>query len=99
MMTLAVDGVTSSSVKPLRLIFWLGAIFLLISLAILVYVIVSLCRGDGAQGWASIMLSIWFVGGCLLMCLSVMAAYVGRIYTEGKHRPRYHVEQYLKKDE
>lgn len=99
MMTLAVDGVTSSSVKPLRLIFWLGAIFLLISLAILVYVIVSLCKGDGAQGWASIMLSIWFVGGCLLMCLSVMAAYVGRIYTEGKHRPRYHVEQYLKKDE
>lgn len=96
MMSLAVDGVTSSSVKPLRLIFWLGAVFLLISLAILAYVIVSVCRGNGAQGWASIMLSIWFVGGCLLMSLSVMAAYIGRIYTEGKHRPRYNVEQYLK---
>ena len=96
MMSLAVDGVTSSSVKPLRLIFYLGAVFLLISLAILIYVIVSLCKGNGVQGWASIMLSIWFVGGCLLICLSVMAAYIGRIYTEGKHRPRYNVEQYLK---
>ncbi len=96
MLSLAVDGVTSFSVKPLRLIFYLGAVFLLISLAILVYVIVALCKGNGVPGWASLMLSIWFVGGCMLMCLSVLAAYVGRIYTEGKHRPRYHIEKYLK---
>jgi len=96
MLSLALDAVTSFSVKPLRLIFYLGAAFLLISLVILVYVIVSLCRGNGVQGWASLMLSIWFVGGCLLMCMSVIAAYVGRIYTEGKHRPRYHIDQYLK---
>ena len=96
MMSFAIDGVTSFSVKPLRLIFDLGIIFLLISFAILIYVIVSLCKGNGVQGWASIMLSIWFVGGCLLICLSVIAAYVGRIYTEGKHRPRYNIEKYLK---
>lgn len=96
MLSFAVDGVTSFSVKPLRLIFYLGAVFLLISLAILVYVIVALCKGNGVPGWASLMLSIWFVGGCVLMCLSVMAAYIGRIYTEGKHRPRYHIEKYLK---
>ena len=96
MMSFAVDGVTSFSVKPLNLIFYLGTIFLLISLAILVYVIVSLCRGNGVQGWASLMLSIWFVGGCLLICLSVIAVYIGRIYTEGKHRPRYHIEKYVK---
>lgn len=96
MLSLAVDGVTSFSVKPLRLIFYLGALFLLISLGILVYVIVALCNGRGVQGWASIMLSIWFVGGCLLICLSIIAAYIGRIYTEGKHRPRYHIEKYLK---
>ncbi len=96
MLSFAIDGVTSFSVKPLRLIFDLGVIFLLISLIILVYVIVSLCKGNGAQGWASLMLSIWFVGGCMLICLSIIAAYIGRIYTEEKHRPRYHIEQYLK---
>ena len=96
MLSFAIDGVTSFSVKPLRLIFDLGIIFLLISFAILIYVIVSLCKGNGAQGWASIMLSIWFVGGCLLICLSIIAAYIGRIYTEGKHRPRYNIEKYLK---
>ena len=97
MLSFAVDGVTSFSVKPLRLIFLLGVVFLLISFAILAYVIVALCKGNGVQGWASIMLSIWFVGGCLLICLSILAAYIGRIYTEGKHRPRYHVEKYNKK--
>ena len=96
MMSFAVDGVTSFSVKPLNLIFYLGTVFLLISLAILVYVIVALCRGNGVQGWASLMLSIWFVGGCLLICLSIIAVYIGRIYTEGKHRPRYHIDKYVR---
>ena len=95
-LSFAIDGVTSFSVKPLRLIFDLGLIFLLISLGILVYVIVALCEGRGVQGWASLMLSIWFVGGCVLICLSIIAAYIGRIYTEEKHRPRYNIEKYLK---
>ena len=96
MLSFAIDGVTSFSVKPLRLIFDLGLIFLLISLGILIYVIVALCQGRGVQGWASLMLSIWFVGGCMLICLSIIAAYIGRIYTEEKHRPRYNIEKYLK---
>ena len=96
MLSFAIDGITSFSVKPLRLIFYLGAVFMLISLAILIYVIVALCQGRGVQGWASLMLSIWFVGGCVLICLSVIAAYIGRIFTESKHRPRYNSEKYLK---
>ena len=96
MLSFAIDGVTSFSVKPLRLIFDLGVVFLFISLAILVYVIVALCKGNGVQGWASLMLSIWFVGGCMLICLSIIAAYIGRIYTEEKHRPRYNIEKYVK---
>ena len=96
MLSFAIDGVTSFSVKPLRLIFYLGSLFLLISLGILVYVIVALCQGRGVQGWASLMLSIWFVGGCLLICLSIIAAYIGRIYTEEKHRPRFNIEKYMK---
>jgi len=95
MLTFAIDGITSFSVKPLRLIFFLGLAFLFIAFAILIYVITALCCGRGVQGWASLMLSIWFVGGCLLICLSIIAAYVGRIYTEGKHRPRYNIEQHL----
>ena len=96
MLSFAIDGVTSFSVKPLRLIFDLGLIFLLISLCILIYVIMALCQGRGVQGWSSLMLSIWFVGGCVLICLSIIAAYIGRIYTEEKHRPRYNIEKYLK---
>jgi glycosyltransferase involved in cell wall biosynthesis len=96
MLSFAIDGVTSFSIRPLRLIFDLGIIFLLISLGILVYVIVALCQGRGVQGWASLMLSIWFVGGCMLICLSIIAAYIGRIYTEDKHRPRYNIEKYQK---
>ena len=96
MLSFAIDGVTSFSVKPLRIIFDLGLIFLLISLCILIYVIVALCQGRGVQGWASLMLSIWFVGGCVLICLSIIAAYIGRIYTEEKHRPRYNIEKYIK---
>ena len=96
MLSFAIDGVTSFSVKPLRLIFDLGLIFLLISLCILIYVIVALCQGRGVQGWASLMLSIWFVGGCVLICLSIIAAYIGRIYTAEKHRPRYNIEKYIK---
>lgn len=96
MLSFAIDGVTSFSVKPLRLIFDLGLIFLLISLCILIYVIMALCQGRGVQGWASLMLSIWFVGGCVLICLSIIAAYIGRIYTEEKHRPRYNIEKYIK---
>ena len=98
MLSFAVDGITSFSVKPLRLIFYLGTLFLLISLGILVYVIVALCQGKGVPGWASLMISIWFVGGCLLVCLSIIAAYIGRIYTEGKHRPRFFIEKYIKND-
>ena len=96
MLSFAIDGITSFSVKPLRLIFDLGMLFLLISLAILIYVIVALVQGNGVQGWASLMLSIWFVGGCVLICLSIIAAYIGRIYTEEKHRPRYNIEKYIK---
>ena len=96
MLSFAVDGITSFSGKPLRLIFYLGLVFLLISLGILAYVVVSLCRGYGVQGWASLMLSIWFVGGYLLICMSVIAAYIGRIYTETKRRPRYNIEKYVK---
>jgi len=96
MLNFALDGITSFSIKPLRHIFFVGLLFILVALGIFAYVIAALVKGTQVQGWASLMISIWFVGGCVLVCLSIIAEYVGKIYMEEKGRPRYIIEQYLK---
>lgn len=95
MVGLAVDGITSFSVKPVRALIWTGLIFLLISLGILIYVICSLSRGDAVSGWASLILSVWFIGGIILLGLGIVGEYIGKIYLEVKDRPRYNIEQTL----
>ncbi len=97
MMGLAIDGITSFSVKPVRALVLLGGIFLLIALGILIYVIVALLTGKAVSGWASLMLSIWFVGGCILLGLGIVGEYIGKIYLEVKDRPRYNIEKTLLK--
>lgn len=96
MLGLALDGITSFSTRPLRLMMWLGMAFIVIALGILAYVIIAMCMGRQVAGWASLMISVWFVGGCILVCLSIMSEYVGRIFIESKQRPRYIIEDYLK---
>ena len=91
MLSLAIDGITSFSVKPIYSIIYAGGIFLVISLLIGIYVIVSLLSGNAEHGWASMMLSIWFVGGVVMLSIGVVGIYIGRIYIEVKHRPRYHI--------
>lgn len=91
MLNFAIDGITSFSVKPLRLIFLLGILFVLVALCIVIYVLLSVAAGNNYPGWASIMLSIWFVGGCILISLGIVGEYIGKIYTEVKRRPRYHI--------
>ena len=93
MLNFAVNGITSFSVKPVRLIFSLGMIFMLIALCILVYVITSYLCGNTVKGWASIILSVWFAAGAILISLGVIGEYIGNIYMEVKHRPRYFVEK------
>ncbi|MDY4811055.1 MAG: glycosyltransferase family 2 protein [Muribaculaceae bacterium] len=95
MLTLALNGITSFSVKPLYAILWLGIIFLLISLGIGVYVIYSLIVHTAVHGWASLMLSIWMVGGFILISLGVIGLYLGRIFNEVKARPLYHIARFL----
>ncbi|MDD6281358.1 MAG: glycosyltransferase family 2 protein [Bacteroidales bacterium] len=95
MLTLALNGITSFSVKPLYAILWLGIIFLLISLGIGVYVIYSLIMHTAVHGWASLMLSIWMVGGFILISLGVIGLYLGRIFNEVKARPLYHIARFL----
>lgn len=95
MLSLALDGITSFSVKPLYAILWIGLIFILISLGIGVYVIYSLIVHTAVHGWASLMLSIWLVGGFILVSLGITGLYIGKIYSETKDRPLYHVARFL----
>lgn len=97
MMGLAIDGITSFSVKPVRMLVTMGVFLLVIAMAILVYVLCALIAGKAVSGWSSIMLSIWFIGGCLLIGLGIVGEYVGKIYLEVKERPRYNIEEILQK--
>lgn len=93
MLTLAVDGVTSFSIKPVRLILLLGVIFILMSFVILIHVIICHFQQKTVAGWSSIILSLWFIGGCILSGLGIIGEYVGKIYLEVKDRPRYNIER------
>lgn len=93
MLSLAVDGITSFSVRPIHLILWAGILFFIVSLCIIVYVLRALIIGTAIAGWASIMLSIWLVGAFVLFAIGIVGVYIGKIYEEVKHRPLYHVEE------
>lgn len=95
MLSLALDGITSFSVKPLYAILYLGVAFILISLCIGVYVVYSLFAHTAVHGWASLMLSVWLVGGFILISLGAVGLYIGKIYQEVKGRPLYHIEEFL----
>ena len=91
MLSLAVDGVTSFSVKPLRLIMIMGLAFILIALGVILWALVEYVRGNTIQGWTSLLVSLWFVGGTILLALGVTGEYIGKIYKEVKHRPLYFI--------
>lgn len=96
MLSFAWDGITSFSVKPLKMITTLGFIMLFISIIMIIYTIVVKILGNTVDGWAFIMLSIWFIGGVQLVSVGLIGEYVGKIYSETKHRPRYIIERELK---
>lgn len=93
MLSFALDGITSFSVKPLRFIVYLGLFFILIALAAIVYALVSYFQGHVVPGWSSLLVSLWFIGGAILLAVGVIGEYVGKIYSEVKRRPRYFIEQ------
>lgn len=95
MLNFAIDGITSFSVKPVRMVFFLGLLFIFISSIILIWVLLAYFSHHIVRGWTSIILSIWFVGGCILMGLGIVGEYIGKIYTEVKERPRFNIEQTL----
>lgn len=98
MISFALDGITSLSIKPLRLIFSLGFVIFLISLLMLLYILISWIAGRTVPGWTSILASIWMLGGIQLLSLGVVGEYIAKIYNEAKARPRFIIEKYIKKD-
>ena len=92
MLSFAFDGITSFSIKPLRLILGLGIFILMISILIMIYALIVKLMGHTVDGWTFIIISIWFIGGLQMISIGVIGEYIGKIYNETKSRPRYIIE-------
>lgn len=95
MLSFAFDGITSFSIKPIRMILVLGLLLFLVSLVILVWGLVEKILGATVPGWTSLLFSIWMIGGIQLLCLGVIGEYIGKIYSETKRRPKYLIMETL----
>lgn len=93
MISFALDGITSFSIKPLHYITYLGVVFIMISIAVIIYALVSYFDNEAIQGWTSLLISLWFIGGCILIACGVTGEYIGKIYIETKRRPLYFIEK------
>ncbi len=98
MLSFAVDGITSCSVKPIRMITSLGTLVFTISIVMLIYFLVVWLLGHTVQGWTTIVISLWGIGGLILLSLGIIGEYVGKIYMEVKERPRFIIEKLLYKE-
>ncbi|MCI5858076.1 MAG: glycosyltransferase family 2 protein [Agathobacter sp.] len=96
MLAFAMDGITSLSIKPIRFITALGVTLFLVSIVLLIYYIIGYFAGNTIEGWATLVISIWGIGGLELLAIGVIGEYIGKIYLETKGRPRYIIEEYLK---
>ena len=93
MLNFALDGITSFSVKPLRLITAAGLVFMLSSIIAIIYALSAFASGHVFPGWTSLLISVWFIGGAILTAIGIIGEYVGKIYKEVKRRPRYFIEK------
>nr|WP_319490095.1 glycosyltransferase family 2 protein [uncultured Caproiciproducens sp.] len=96
MLSFALDGITSFSVKPLKMISTLGVVLSFLSVIGLIYALISYFMGLAVEGWTAIVCSIWLLGGIQLLCLGVVGGYIGKVYSEVKARPRYQIEEFKK---
>ena len=99
MLSFAAEGITSFTVKPVRMITSLGVVMFMISIIMLIYSLVVHFTGGTIQGWTSLVVSVWAIGGLQLLAIGVVGEYVGKIYMETKGRPRYIIESILKQDD
>ena len=99
MINFALDGITSFSVKPIRLISAFGMLCSLLSIGGLLYALLSYFFGYTVPGWTALTCSIWLLGGIQLLSIGVLGEYIGKIFSEVKHRPKYFIEEIVKSDE
>lgn len=95
MLSFAFEGITSLSVQPIKLITRLGFLVFLVSGLFLLYSFIRYFTGNTVPGWASLIVSVWAIGGLILMSIGVIGEYIGKVYLETKGRPRFIVEEFL----
>lgn len=95
MISFAMEGITSLSTKPIKMITGLGFIMFIVSICMLIYTLFRFFGGYTVTGWSSLIVSLWAIGGLVLLSIGVVGEYIGKIYLETKQRPRYIIEQFL----
>lgn len=95
MLALAFNGISSFSVKPISLILGMGMFIIFMCVLAAIYALISYFTGHVVAGWTSLILSIWFLGGLQLLAIGMVGQYIGKVYIEVKHRPRYNIEKVL----
>ena len=98
MLSFAFDGITSFSIKPIKMVTALGAVIIACSLIAFIYTLISYFMGHTVPGWSSLMISIWFLGGVQLLSIGIVGQYVGKTYIESKERPQYIIEEFLNQE-
>ena len=98
MLSFAFDGITSFSIKPIKMVTALGAVIIACSLIAFIYTLISYFMGHTVPGWSSLMISIWFLGGVQLLSIGIVGQYVGKTYIESKERPQYIIEEILNQE-
>lgn len=92
MLSFAIDGITSFSVQPIRLLFGIGTLILSVAGLEIIYTLFAKVFGNTEAGWSSLMISIWLLGGINLIAISIVGVYIGKIFNEVKQRPLFHIE-------
>ena len=98
MLALAFNGISSFSIKPISMIFGVGLFIIFCCVLAAVYALISYFTGHVVQGWTSLILSVWFLGGLQLLAIGLVGQYIGKIYIEVKQRPRYNIEKVLESE-
>ena len=98
MLSFAFDGITSFSIKPIKMVTALGAVIVVCSVIAFIYTMISYFMGHTVPGWSSLMISIWFIGGVQLLSVGIVGQYVGKTYIESNERPQYIIEEFLNHD-
>ena len=99
MLQFAFEGITSFSIKPIRLITLLGVLIFIVSISMIIYFVFRYLYGYTVTGWASIVCSLWGIGGLIIFSIGIIGEYIGKIYLETKQRPRFHIDQFLLNEE